>query len=473
MLALFVRHCINLVVAVAALADRDSLQPAGRAILAVLGCWAVYRLVTRSPRTALALVDLSATVAVCLAIPAIVATPDFYKSYSAPLFVAWAAIVGVAGQFGPSRALPMAAAITGAYAVGAAGVIGWAHVPQVDALQWFALGGATTMLIRLMLRRAAAEIDRARAVRVADEVRRNVTTARANYDREQLALLHDTAASTLLLVEQQTPVPPSQLAALARRDLKLLRRHPWDSLSRRVDLVAAVRGCADHARTPVQFTGRPTVWIDGSTAKVVTAAVREALTNADRHAGATSIVISTQLEAITVSDNGVGFGMGGTPGGTSAEASAGTSGGRGIAESIIGRMHRIGGTADVASAPGRGTTVTLSWKRDLDQSTSPDSVHPDHLIERMWVGWGLALVAYAVVTVAVRARYSILNGPHPHAELALALTAAVCALAALPGILWGRWRLAWPAAAALLVITVIQPALVGEQLDSRTHWSYA
>jgi hypothetical protein len=459
-LALLLRHCTNLVVGMASVIDGSALRPTGRWVFAILGCWAVYRLATRSPRPALVVADFCLTVGVCLAIPELVSTPGFDEAFSAPLFVVWSAVTSFAGQYGAVLSVPMTATLTGAYAVGAAGIVGWARVPEIDAIHWFLLAGGSTVLIRLMLRRAAAEIDRARAVREEAEVRRNVSIARNNYDREQLAMLHDTAASTLLLVDQSTPVSPSLLAAQARRDLKLLKRHPWDSSSRQVDLVAALRSCAAHARTSVTFQGQPTVRVDGPTAQAVTAAVREALTNADRHAHGASITVTTRGQSVTVKDDGVGFVQDKTPAG------------RGITESIIGRLRRIGGTAHVWSAPGRGTLVTLSWKSPITAEAPPTSIHPDHLVERMWMGWGLALVGYAVVTVVVRARHSITDGPHPLADLALVAISAFSALSALPGILRGRWWPAWPAAVALLAVTVIQPTLAAGHLDSRTHWSH-
>ncbi len=56
--------------------------------------------------------------------------------------------------------------------LGSAGVVGWARVPAVDAVQWFVLAGGATMLIRMLLARAAAAIDRARGIREEAVVRR-------------------------------------------------------------------------------------------------------------------------------------------------------------------------------------------------------------------------------------------------------------------------------------------------------------
>jgi signal transduction histidine kinase len=80
-------------------------------------------------------------------------------------------------------------------------------------------------------------------------------------------------------------------------------------------------------------------------------AAREALTNARKHARATQVVVSCHVSAgvgtVVVTDDGVGFDPLVTPRGT------------GLRESIVGRMERAGGTAEVASHPGGGTRITL------------------------------------------------------------------------------------------------------------------
>jgi signal transduction histidine kinase len=80
-------------------------------------------------------------------------------------------------------------------------------------------------------------------------------------------------------------------------------------------------------------------------------AAREALTNARKHARATQVVVSCHVSAgvgtVVVTDDGVGFDPLVTPRGT------------GLRESIVGRMERAGGTAEVASHPGGGTSITL------------------------------------------------------------------------------------------------------------------
>jgi anti-sigma regulatory factor (Ser/Thr protein kinase) len=86
----------------------------------------------------------------------------------------------------------------------------------------------------------------------------------------------------------------------------------------------------------------------------LTGAVREAVTNARKHAHASQVIVrvGTGVDgstAVTVTDDGVGldpdFDLGG--------------GGLGLSRSIFGRMRRAGGHASLQRAPGGGTCVTL------------------------------------------------------------------------------------------------------------------
>lgn len=78
--------------------------------------------------------------------------------------------------------------------------------------------------------------------------------------------------------------------------------------------------------------------------------VKEALTNVLRHAGATEVRIRLALAgetlAVTLRDDGCGFGE------------PGKSGRNGIGN-LHARMHEIGGTCEITSKPGGGTTVEL------------------------------------------------------------------------------------------------------------------
>lgn len=93
--------------------------------------------------------------------------------------------------------------------------------------------------------------------------------------------------------------------------------------------------------------------VDGSDAAALTLAVREALTNARKHARAERIVVYCESEAghavVTVRDDGVGMNRNRLSGG----------GGFGLRHSIIKRLADRSGSATFQSTPGEGTLVTL------------------------------------------------------------------------------------------------------------------
>ena len=63
-------HCTNVLAAIVTLADPASAaKPPGKWLVAALGCWAVYRLATRSHRNVFAAIDFAFTLAICAAIP--------------------------------------------------------------------------------------------------------------------------------------------------------------------------------------------------------------------------------------------------------------------------------------------------------------------------------------------------------------------------------------------------------------------
>ncbi len=92
--------------------------------------------------------------------------------------------------------------------------------------------------------------------------------------------------------------------------------------------------------------------VDGTVESVEVAdAAREALTNVRKHARATQVVVSCHVTAgvatVVVQDDGIGFDPATTVRGT------------GLRESILARMQRAGGSAEIQSHPGDGTRITL------------------------------------------------------------------------------------------------------------------
>ncbi len=98
--------------------------------------------------------------------------------------------------------------------------------------------------------------------------------------------------------------------------------------------------------------------------RALVATVREALTNAGRHAGVStaSVYIEVERDRVTafVRDRGAGFDPDQVDGDR-----------RGIADSIRGRLRRHGGSATLITEPGGGTEWELAVPlRDDDPETS-------------------------------------------------------------------------------------------------------
>ena len=123
------------------------------------------------------------------------------------------------------------------------------------------------------------------------------------------------------------------------------------------DLVAALHAAAaeveDRHGVSVELVTVGTCRLD-ERARAVVGAASEALTNAAKHAGVTRVSVFVEVAdgqvVVVVRDRGRGFD----------QAAAGKpGGGRGIPDSILGRIRRHGGAAAIRTAPGAGTEVEL------------------------------------------------------------------------------------------------------------------
>ncbi|WP_418003195.1 sensor histidine kinase [Mycobacterium sp. PDNC021] len=457
-ITLFMRHGANLLVcAVVVVLPPVPHELAARVFAGALGAWAVYRLVSPSHGSRLVVVDYITTLAACLATPVLVAGPHFYLSNSVPVVVAGTAVVSFSLSMPAAVSLAMSIGIAAAFAVGSSGVVGWSHVGDIFNLYYFALQWVTGVLVRMMVLRVADSVDAARADRVAAELQQEVATAVREYDREQTRLLHDTVASTLLMVGDGTTLAPERVAAQARRDLEVFSDRPWAPRAR-ADLVAALRHNADHIATPMTYAGAEALWLDGVTVAAVAAAAREVLNNVDRHSGATGVTITVAPGQVRIADDGRGF-----------DATQPVRG-HGIANSITARMHRIGGDVAIHSRPGYGTTVELRWHTDT-QATAEPPADPERLIERTRAGYGLALIAYACVNLLAMVPAAASATGHPQLQWALAAISAAATLAAIAGVLGWQWVPRRANVAALVLVSVVQSmSLPVDLLGTAAQW---
>jgi signal transduction histidine kinase len=251
----------------------------------------------------------------------------------------------------PRLGLPGAAVVVIAYGLGAG------H--PVDA---FLLVVETIVAAGLVavIRGGARQADAIVAASLEAERQIRAEEARRADEQEQHRQLHDTILSTLTMVAAGAFAGPSPaLTAQAERDLRVLQGlagapavpgglAPLTDLRPRLERAAA--GTDDLA---VRLKLDP-VTLPSPVADQLIACVGEALRNVERHAGTgqaeVTVTGGTGWAVVKVSDRGRGFDPAATPPSR-----------RGIRESITGRMLAAGGRAAIASRPGAGTTVTVSW----------------------------------------------------------------------------------------------------------------
>ena len=187
-----------------------------------------------------------------------------------------------------------------------------------------------------------------------------VARARSEERSEVAAHLHDSVLQTLALIQKRSD-DPEQVARLARRQERELREWLADDRPSRPDerLADALRATAaeieDSHGTPIEAIVVGDTALDERTGALVGAA-REALTNAAKFASDGGPVrlyaeIDDGDARVFIDDRGPGFDPDAIPNDR-----------RGVRESIIGRMKRYGGRAEIRSEPGDGTEVELSIK---------------------------------------------------------------------------------------------------------------
>jgi signal transduction histidine kinase len=185
---------------------------------------------------------------------------------------------------------------------------------------------------------------RERAARVRAEERAEVATH-----------LHDSVLQTLTLIQKRTgdPAAVARLARHAERELRGWLYGP--DADAPADLAGALRAAAaeveDRFGVSVELVTVGTCPLD-ERARGVAAAAGEALVNAAKHAGVAKVSLYAEVTGsrllVAVRDRGRGF----DPATTGRDR-------HGLAESIVGRMRRLGGTATIHAAPGSGTEVEL------------------------------------------------------------------------------------------------------------------
>jgi signal transduction histidine kinase len=244
-----------------------------------------------------------------------------------------------------------AAIVVIAYGLGAGHLAdGWLLVAET-----IVVAGLVTVI-----RGGARQADAIVAAGLETERQIRAEEARRADEREQHRQLHDTVLSTLTMVAAGAFAERSAaLTAQADRDLRVLQglegapavaggSAPLTDLSPKLERAAA---SADDLAVRLNLVP---VTLPSPVADQLVACVGEALRNVEQHAGTGQAEVTVTGGAgwavVKISDRGRGFDPAATPPSR-----------RGIRESITGRMLAAGGRAAIASRPGAGTTVTVSW----------------------------------------------------------------------------------------------------------------
>ncbi|MEP9361895.1 PspC domain-containing protein [Nocardioides sp. CN2-186] len=200
--------------------------------------------------------------------------------------------------------------------------------------------------------RLAADLTDERAERVRTQERADVA-----------AHLHDSVLQTLALIQKNAddPATVSRLARAQERDLRSWL-YAGESTDERT-VASALRGVA--ARVEDEYAVSVEVVTVGDcdfdeALRPIVHATGEAVTNAAKHAGTGKVDVFAEVTGtavdVFVRDRGQGF----DPAAVGADR-------YGVRNSIVDRMQRHGGSAEVRSAPGDGTEIRLHLPRPATQ----------------------------------------------------------------------------------------------------------
>lgn len=200
-----------------------------------------------------------------------------------------------------------------------------------------------------------------KVLRAADARRRHAEAARVRAEEraEMAAHLHDSVLQTLVLI-QRAAADAGEVGSLARRQERELRDWLYGAVSTGMGGVAeAVHQMAVSVeaayRIRVEVVTVGDAALDAALEGLV-AAGREAVVNAAKHAKVEDVAVYLEVDhdtvALFVRDRGVGF-----------DAARVPADRRGLRQSVVGRVERLGGSVELRTAPGTGTEVEMRLPR--------------------------------------------------------------------------------------------------------------
>jgi signal transduction histidine kinase len=243
-------------------------------------------------------------------------------------------------------------------AIGFLSPVGGANVGATLIGLVFALLALAGLLLAFapLLYRVFGQLREERVARIREQERAEVA-----------AMVHDQVLHTLALI-QRTAGDATSVVRLARGQERTLRKwlyQPVGSPTGR--FAAALEQVAAEIEDAYAVTVETVVVSDAEHDERVgalVAATREALVNAARHAKVGVVSLYAEVEEETMSvyvrDRGTGF-----------DLSTVDDDRHGVRGSIIARMQRHGGRAEVRTAPGEGTEVTLTMPRARHAKADP------------------------------------------------------------------------------------------------------
>lgn len=194
------------------------------------------------------------------------------------------------------------------------------------------------------------------------------------------AAVHDTVLNDLSIVLNTTDTLDERTIARLREDLEQLRGAEWisqiteiptadeEDASLRTEIMRMVsefqwRGLSIH----VTGSGSGVYKLAPDVARALVGAVRAAFENVLRHSGASVAeleLIYTDDITVMITDQGAGFDMSAIPPDR-----------LGVRGSIVDRIESVGGSAQIWSTPGGGTSVVLTIPFEKMVAPHPESTH--------------------------------------------------------------------------------------------------
>ncbi|MGW4242498.1 sensor histidine kinase, partial [Nocardia sp. NPDC004722] len=391
-LAIRFRHAAYLLLTLVHLASGVADPGPGHAVTIGLAVWSAGRLWWRRIGPWWTAADIAVVAVYLLGTVSVAAQVGTTKDLIDVKVVA-ATVISV----GIAERARVSAAVTGLVLVllyyansGLPGLTPWRFLSDL-AIAYLLVEWVLAMGVRRVVLRAATVHDQTVTAAADARVASEVAAARRRYEHEQWAVMHDTAAATLLMVGQGAAADPERIARQAARDLTVLESGiplPGDDAA--ADLSELLRELSTACTTPVTLRVTGPLPMPRGLAWTVTAAAREALTNIDRHARASRVTVDAGAGRLVIADDGIGFD--GPP----------APDRYGIRHSIVERLRAVGGDAVIISARGRGTEIRLGWPL-VETVAAPDD--PADLVAEPETGTGIDRLGrsfgYGMVGIAV------------------------------------------------------------------------